>query len=386
MKRHFVAFRTIGPVLCLLIVLLFGADTAWAESRFRPFAGVWELAAGGVTIGHMVVDHQQSRAVLELNIGTYTARMKPANKAGTAMLISVHKSDLGIRGKLYIDKKTFKVLYGTFSFRSDRGDYPPLDYARRAKAVLEVEPAGKRIAKAGQGFLMHARVINKGPAGVPRDQVTLYIQVPDGFSNLEVISSNRMSEGSCDDYYEPGKFRGAWCTAQSLGPGVPVKAQLTVRMVPDAAHFAKGGKFTAHVFISSSNRDGVIEVTAVRQQTTIRVEGTDQDPPPATSDFSGRWDCPSRGIMNITQSGAQISGGTFTGAEGEHWHPPNDGTIAWGGRVDGRTASFRLRGNNETYSDVVVTMALEGGSFDGSWRHYHNDGSFIASGSWSCSR
>ena len=400
MRRFSGRIGICGIAFYLLCTSLLNVDMAWGKAKFRPFAGLWLLANADRQIGRLIVDKQQRSAVLELGVGgnlrSFDAKIDPANKTGTAIeVFAIDGHRVRIRGKLVIARDTFQTFHGKLHITA-AGDNVSLDvtgvpmssaeYVRLAKAVLEIEPAGKRIAKAGQAFILSASIVNKGPAGMPADKVTLYISVPDTLSDLEIISSNRMVEGSCDGLHDRGgKSRVAWCHVQSLGPGVPTKAQFAARVVPDAQVFARGGTFTAQVFISRDWQDNVIDVSAVRQQITIRVKGLDQ-PGPSTADFSGRWVCPQRGIMTITQSGSKITGGSFTGVEGQHWYPPNDGRIESGGEVTENKATFRTLGNNSTYSELSITMADNGQSFSGTWRHYYNNGNFIGSGDWDCQR
>jgi len=218
------------------------------------------------------------------NWRSFDAKIDPANRTGTAIeVFAIDGHRVRIRGKLVIGRDTFQTFHGKLHITA-AGDNVSVDvtgvpmssseYVRRAKAVLEIEPADKRIAKAGQAFLLDAAIINKGPAGVPADKVTLYISVPDTLSDLKIVSSRRMVKGSCNSFHDRvGQYRVAWCHVQSLGPGVPNRAQFRAQVVPDAALFATGGKFTAQVFISRDWQDNVIDVTAVRQQMIISVKG-----------------------------------------------------------------------------------------------------------------
>lgn len=284
---------------CVSVALLFfflSAGTVQAKPKFRPFAGVWQVVTEKNDLGFLVIDRREKQGKLEIALETIKLRVRPANRQKTAIIIYGLNKRWRVHGRLLLDKITFKVLVGQLKLRSTEGETFVLDvaaaaiasteYQRKAKAILKIEPARKRIAQAGKGFLLDAVVINKGPGGIPRDKVTLYISVPDSLTDLEIISSNRMANASCNDYHDQkGRYRVAWCSALSLGPGVPIKASFTARVFPNEQVFAKGGYFTAHVFISTKKQDGVIEVSAVGQEVTIRVNGNaaapSEEPSPA---------------------------------------------------------------------------------------------------------
>ena len=102
--------------------------------------------------------------------------------------------------------------------------------------------------------------------------------------------------------------------------------------------------------------------------------------------FGGTWTCPGRGTMTVNQNGAGITGGNFGGTVGQDWAAPNNGIIAAGGTVDGKTMTAKLLHNSGNYSIINVTLSENTLSFTGGWKWYSPGGALLASGAWSCNR
>lgn len=279
--------------LCLIVLLTASPclQSAQAKTKFKPFVGNWELETKYGILGYLSIDRKQKKGIFDTRTSQpLKLRIKTANKLGTVIKISGSDSNTQIKGKLLIDRNTYKVIAGYLKTNhSDKvtvtGIAIPADTLaaynapRKVKAVLKLKPGSKRIAKVGKGFLIHGQISNRGPAGLPTDKIIVFIAVPDTLSSVDVVTSNRMSQ--CGSYPFPSRGEQVfWCLAKSLGPGKPKKASLKLRIVPSPVHFSNGGKFIVRIYTHVNPQDNVISVSAIDRKMTVAVKGEGSAPSP----------------------------------------------------------------------------------------------------------
>lgn len=101
------------------------------------------------------------------------------------------------------------------------------------------------------------------------------------------------------------------------------------------------------------------------------------------ADFSGRWNCPGRGWMEVAQTGSKISG-TLGGKKVDAFTRREGGSFT--GDVKERTLDFTMTYGDNTYTDSQMTLSEDGQSMEGPWQWYGSDKRLKSSGNWSCNR
>jgi hypothetical protein len=98
--------------------------------------------------------------------------------------------------------------------------------------------------------------------------------------------------------------------------------------------------------------------------------------------FGGKWICPARGIMELTQTGSEIEGkmGGFENGSG-HWGKSGRKGGRLKGTVKGPTAELEIKHGDGTTTTATATLVEGGLQFSGDYKWFR-DGRPIGSGNW----